>query len=965
MPPGGGVAAEGEFMVKSLGAVLFVALVLSGCSKVTGVQVTSEAKQLLPNEETSLTASVLGEGPFDPEVTWSVSPEGVGSLSATTGETVTYTAPDAVSEDMQVTVTATSKQTPARSASATLTLNAAPSVTGVQVTAARSELFAKDTVALEASVTGISSFSSEVTWSVEGEGSLSATTGSQVVYTAPDVVSTDTRVTVTATSVQMPSRSASTTLTLKAPLITAVQVTAARTELVEKESVAIDASVTGAGPYSSEVTWSVEGAGSLSATTGSQIIYAAPDAIGADTQVTVTATSVADGSKAGSVTLVLRAPFVSAVELSAARSQIYAGNTVVFSATLVGAAPFGSKVEWKLVSGSGALEPLPIDASRPSMRFVRYTAPRIASALSVTLQATSVYDSTKFNSKSVQVLPVPLAITEVSSGTGSNRPGWLELRNLTSAPIQLADYALRARGFDTSTSAWVPKDVMLFPLPSRLLAPGAYVVVSGKAFPWENFESNQMIWLREEPALVPLWSGATFIELVRSDIGETVDFVRFGNSTQAPLSEGAWTGTSNVPALPGDGSSSLSFVRVTGANDTNGSGDWSSRAFSTPAGPNDVPAGAVDDDSDGIPDSAEVAGGRFAGLDLYAMGARTAQRDLFIEVDHMQSTNPIILPQKEALDKVVAVFARRGIQVHIDVGTRFSASFNPAKYNLGQGLPEVPFASSINMTRAGGEAASVYELKSAHMDFARRAAFHYCVFGSTQTVSGTATGNSGVAERLGNDFLVSLSAFKLSTDSAAQRNQIINYQAAVFMHELGHNLGLRHGGNVDTNYKPNYLSVMNPLYELEGLGPISGSGAGDRYYLRNRMKGYDGLDDLVDSPLSSTFVLDYSDGSGGVINETALNESAGMCRPGATSIDYDNSGFISTTTFDVNRDSLFEVLYDHNDWASIVLPFSLSHSVVRNIASHDTPFEPISVVQDQQPVVDEEPPSPDLLWNIH
>ena len=33
------------------------------------------------------------------------------------------------------------------------------------------------------------------------------------------------------------------------------------------------------------------------------------------------------------------------------------------------------------------------------------------------------------------------------------------------------------------------------------------------------------------------------------------------------------------------------------------------------------------------------------------------------------------------------------------------------------------------------------------------------------------------------------------------------------MHELGHNLGLEHGGRDDGNYKPNYLSVMNYLYE--------------------------------------------------------------------------------------------------------------------------------------------------------
>ena len=29
------------------------------------------------------------------------------------------------------------------------------------------------------------------------------------------------------------------------------------------------------------------------------------------------------------------------------------------------------------------------------------------------------------------------------------------------------------------------------------------------------------------------------------------------------------------------------------------------------------------------------------------------------------------------------------------------------------------------------------------------------------------------------------------------------------MHELGHNLGLRHGGGDDTRCKPNYLSIMS------------------------------------------------------------------------------------------------------------------------------------------------------------
>ena len=42
-------------------------------------------------------------------------------------------------------------------------------------------------------------------------------------------------------------------------------------------------------------------------------------------------------------------------------------------------------------------------------------------------------------------------------------------------------------------------------------------------------------------------------------------------------------------------------------------------------------------------------------------------------------------------------------------------------------------------------------------------------------------------------------------------------QAGTFMHELGHNLGLRHGGGDDVNYKPNFLSIMNYFFQMNGL----------------------------------------------------------------------------------------------------------------------------------------------------
>lgn len=38
------------------------------------------------------------------------------------------------------------------------------------------------------------------------------------------------------------------------------------------------------------------------------------------------------------------------------------------------------------------------------------------------------------------------------------------------------------------------------------------------------------------------------------------------------------------------------------------------------------------------------------------------------------------------------------------------------------------------------------------------------------------------------------------------------------MHELGHNLGLKHGGaDLCINYKPHYLSIMNYTYQANGI----------------------------------------------------------------------------------------------------------------------------------------------------
>jgi hypothetical protein len=63
------------------------------------------------------------------------------------------------------------------------------------------------------------------------------------------------------------------------------------------------------------------------------------------------------------------------------------------------------------------------------------------------------------------------------------------------------------------------------------------------------------------------------------------------------------------------------------------------------------------------------------------------------------------------------------------------------------------------------------------------------------------------------DFIVSLGPFIEAAGGVVDPN----WESGTFMHELGHNLGLEHGGGDDVSYKPNYLSVMNPGFQLDGL----------------------------------------------------------------------------------------------------------------------------------------------------
>ena len=112
----------------------------------------------------------------------------------------------------------------------------------------------------------------------------------------------------------------------------------------------------------------------------------------------------------------------------------------------------------------------------------------------------------------------------------------------------------------------------------------------------------------------------------------------------------------------------------------------------------------------------------------------------------------------------------------------------------------------------------------------------------------------------GNDFMVTLGAW--GNVPATFPYNLGDEQAGTFMHELGHTLGLGHGGGDDTNGKPNYHSVMNYLWQMPSRW----------MYESVQQKDVNGDGNKTDS----TWTLDYSRQQYSTLDESLLNELGGI-----------------------------------------------------------------------------------------
>lgn len=372
----------------------------------------------------------------------------------------------------------------------------------------------------------------------------------------------------------------------------------------------------------------------------------------------------------------------------------------------------------------------------------------------------------------------------------------------------------------------------------------------------------------------------------------------------------------------------------------------------------------VDTDSDGLVDkwedgSTNVDPGNGQVLpNLAAMGARVGPKDVFIQIDYMETAATTYggvpkpahthRPSDDALAMVRSAFAAKGITVHFEVA---ATGIDEAITNTGctsspqQGDWQCQF---YNYPGTIGWKTGFLNLRDRRWDPNRRHMFRYALFAHAIGLPKSEDRNlpdfhvprtnTGAGDFPGADILVTLGAFP---DIAGNPVGTPYMQAATLMHELGHNLERRHGGEaLAPNCKPTYLSVMNYLYQLRGL-----------------------LDD------SGRPHLDFSGGTGGAVNESTLGPDGaqlpglgyriGWYAPFAGSIfdfaggpsparshcdgsplegesyirvdrrtkggpiDWDADGVAdATNSFDVNfngPDRGLEILADSNDWAAIKL----------------------------------------------
>ena len=217
-------------------------------------------------------------------------------------------------------------------------------------------------------------------------------------------------------------------------------------------------------------------------------------------------------------------------------------------------------------------------------------------------------------------------------------------------------------------------------------------------------------------------------------------------------------------------------------------------------------------------------------VDLPHMGVQLDRPNVFVHLDWMDDGVAGHNQQlrQAAIDRVIRAYdqvpvtyrgaTRPGINLVIDEGPGSTITPGGATWGALSRAGALPWSQGLltGWRDPGYDETKMYDLVRTRLAPAGRLPiFHYGIAPSYIVPSRKdAKGldeydsTSGLARSWW--FIVSLGGWTGGTGSD-------NEQTGTLLHEFGHSLGLKHGGEDDGQYKPNYPSVMNYLFQTNGV----------------------------------------------------------------------------------------------------------------------------------------------------